>query len=147
MQLVWSTYDNLHTQCYFFSNKASNPCQSGPCGNGATCINKVNSYWCVCTDGWTDPLCLTGWLILSSMNIKLILFYFTKNIKICSRLCSKIWWHTCNVLFIFYFKIERLMSVNLFLVNGTTCMNFQTCYTFTCTGWEGINCAKCKCSH
>ncbi|XP_060069356.1 uncharacterized protein LOC132549433 [Ylistrum balloti] len=33
-------------------------CLSDPCYNGGSCIDGIQSFSCVCTDGWTGPTCL-----------------------------------------------------------------------------------------
>uniref|UniRef100_A0AAY4ARE6 Delta-like protein n=1 Tax=Denticeps clupeoides TaxID=299321 RepID=A0AAY4ARE6_9TELE len=37
-----------------------NDCESSPCRNGGTCIDKVNVYQCICADGWEGPNCETN---------------------------------------------------------------------------------------
>ncbi|XP_072525671.1 protein jagged-1b isoform X3 [Salminus brasiliensis] len=34
-----------------------NDCESNPCRNGGTCIDKVNMYQCICADGWEGAHC------------------------------------------------------------------------------------------
>uniref|UniRef100_A0A8C3AJK7 Delta-like protein n=1 Tax=Cyclopterus lumpus TaxID=8103 RepID=A0A8C3AJK7_CYCLU len=34
-----------------------NDCESNPCHNGGTCIDKVNVYQCICGDGWEGDHC------------------------------------------------------------------------------------------
>ncbi|KAM4584163.1 protein jagged-1b-like isoform 3-T3 [Odontesthes bonariensis] len=34
-----------------------NDCESSPCLNGGTCIDKVRQYHCVCAEGWEGPTC------------------------------------------------------------------------------------------
>ncbi|KAK7901975.1 hypothetical protein WMY93_018744 [Mugilogobius chulae] len=34
-----------------------NDCESNPCHNGGTCIDKVNVYQCICGDGWEGTNC------------------------------------------------------------------------------------------
>ncbi|XP_026870028.2 protein jagged-1b [Electrophorus electricus] len=34
-----------------------NDCESNPCQNGGTCIDKVNVYQCICADGWEGTHC------------------------------------------------------------------------------------------
>ena len=35
-------------------------CSSNPCQNGATCVNRLEAYECVCAHGWTGVHCETG---------------------------------------------------------------------------------------
>ena len=35
-------------------------CESGPCQNGATCIDKVADYECICVKGFTGHDCETS---------------------------------------------------------------------------------------
>ncbi|XP_063055673.1 protein jagged-1a isoform X2 [Engraulis encrasicolus] len=37
-----------------------NDCESNPCRNGGTCIDKVSRYQCICADGWEGPNCETN---------------------------------------------------------------------------------------
>lgn len=37
-----------------------NDCESNPCKNGGTCIDGVNSYKCICSDGWEGAFCETS---------------------------------------------------------------------------------------
>lgn len=37
-----------------------NDCESNPCKNGGTCIDGVNSYKCICSDGWEGAYCETS---------------------------------------------------------------------------------------
>lgn len=32
-------------------------CASDPCENGGTCVDGMNSYTCMCPDGYTGPTC------------------------------------------------------------------------------------------
>ncbi|KAG8443219.1 hypothetical protein GDO86_011865 [Hymenochirus boettgeri] len=33
------------------------PCVSNPCQNSGTCINLLDSFFCLCTDNWQGPVC------------------------------------------------------------------------------------------
>jgi hypothetical protein len=37
-----------------------NECDSNPCVNGGTCVNRVNSYACTCVGGYIGTNCQTG---------------------------------------------------------------------------------------
>jgi hypothetical protein len=34
-----------------------NDCKLNPCQNGGTCVDKVNSYQCICKEGWEGEIC------------------------------------------------------------------------------------------
>ena len=42
-----------------------NECESSPCRNGGTCVDKIDAYLCFCVSGYTDPECSTGELYTS----------------------------------------------------------------------------------
>ena len=44
----------------FNYNSVINNCQSGPCQNGGTCYNAVNSYTCSCASGYQGSQSQTG---------------------------------------------------------------------------------------
>lgn len=44
----------------FLSFADINDCESNPCKNGGTCIDGVNSYKCICSDGWEGTYCETS---------------------------------------------------------------------------------------
>ncbi|XP_051559157.1 protein jagged-1a isoform X2 [Myxocyprinus asiaticus] len=37
-----------------------NDCESSPCRNGGTCIDKISVYQCICAHGWEGPNCETN---------------------------------------------------------------------------------------
>ncbi len=37
-----------------------NECESSPCSNGATCINEINKYHCICPPGYNYTHCQNG---------------------------------------------------------------------------------------
>lgn len=38
-----------------------NDCASMPCRNNGICIDKVNGFYCNCTDDWMGPTCETAY--------------------------------------------------------------------------------------
>ena len=63
-------YESYVCVCVCFSD--IDDCADGPCNNGGTCIDGVNSYICDCIAGYTGANCQTG--IYTCMN-----FYINKN--------------------------------------------------------------------
>lgn len=76
-QIISSGYTSGLISCdsyFFFSPLPSlslfqtiadiNDCESNPCKNGGTCIDGVNSYKCICSDGWEGTYCETSKLIV-----------------------------------------------------------------------------------
>ena len=47
-----------------FSIADINECQSGPCENGASCVDNINGYTCSCADGYTGGHCETGKILV-----------------------------------------------------------------------------------
>ena len=37
-----------------------NECLSSPCQHGSSCVDDINSYTCICVDGYTGAICETG---------------------------------------------------------------------------------------
>lgn len=71
LQIISSGYTSsliLFDSFFFFSPSLSlfqtiadiNDCESNPCKNGGTCIDGVNSYKCICSDGWEGTYCETS---------------------------------------------------------------------------------------
>ena len=60
---------HLHTYCIinlyflFVVPLDINECQSSPCRNGGTCVDRVNGYECTCAPGYGDTRCETSKLI------------------------------------------------------------------------------------
>ncbi|KAM7390891.1 hypothetical protein PAMA_008881 [Pampus argenteus] len=52
-----STLENKVTTLELTVQRVS--CSSNPCQNGATCLNLLNSYHCVCPSNWAGPNCAT----------------------------------------------------------------------------------------
>lgn len=70
LQIISSGYTSSLIWLFIFSPLPSlslfqtiadiNDCESNPCKNGGTCIDGVNSYKCICSDGWEGTYCETS---------------------------------------------------------------------------------------
>ena len=47
------------------NNLEINECESYPCSNGATCIDVIGSYHCVCLEGYNNSHCENGNIAVS----------------------------------------------------------------------------------
>ncbi|KAG7236916.1 hypothetical protein INR49_000128, partial [Caranx melampygus] len=114
-----------------------NDCESAPCLNGGTCIDKVTEYQCICADGWGGPTCQNNIDDCSSAPCQ--------NRGVCRDLvgdfycdCNNGWkGKTCH---------SRESQCD-----EATCNNGGTCYdqgdVFKCVcaaGWEGATCSIAK---
>lgn len=50
----------LKSSSFFPTAVDINDCESNPCRNGGTCIDGINSYKCICSDGWEGTYCETS---------------------------------------------------------------------------------------
>lgn len=46
--------------CLFSPVADINECQSSPCAFGATCVDEINGYRCICPPGRSGPGCQEG---------------------------------------------------------------------------------------
>uniref|UniRef100_A0A3Q1DHM6 Delta-like protein n=1 Tax=Amphiprion ocellaris TaxID=80972 RepID=A0A3Q1DHM6_AMPOC len=149
-----------------------NDCESAPCLNGGTCIDKVSQYKCVCAEGFDGPTCQHNIDDCSSSPCQ--------NRGVCRDLvsdyyceCSNGWkGKTCHstdmrclnlnslhgyIISNFLYLCESVahpLEVILWIpgesqCDEATCNNGGTCYdegdTFKCVcvaGWEGSSCTK-----
>uniref|UniRef100_A0A665T409 Delta-like protein n=1 Tax=Echeneis naucrates TaxID=173247 RepID=A0A665T409_ECHNA len=107
-----------------------NDCEGAPCLNGATCIDKVSQYQCICTEGWdgltyiddcSSTPCQNGGVCRDLVSD----FYCECNDgwkgKTCSSRESQCDGATCN--------------------NGGTCYDEEDAFKCECAaGWEGATC-------
>uniref|UniRef100_A0A8C9WQH9 Delta-like protein n=1 Tax=Scleropages formosus TaxID=113540 RepID=A0A8C9WQH9_SCLFO len=110
-----------------------NDCESNPCRNGGTCIDKVSGYQCICADGWEGPHC--------EINIDDCSANPCHNRGTCKDLVNDFFCECGNG-----WKGKTCHSRES-QCDAATCNNGGTCYdegdTFKCTcspGWEGATC-------
>ncbi|KAK7504967.1 hypothetical protein BaRGS_00003995 [Batillaria attramentaria] len=58
--IVCATAEDDTKQRLFCDGADIDECGSSPCQNGGICVDMVNGFRCVCTRGYTDPVCGTG---------------------------------------------------------------------------------------
>ncbi|XP_017571984.2 protein jagged-1a [Pygocentrus nattereri] len=114
-----------------------NDCESSPCRNGGTCIDKVNVYQCICADGWEGPQCET--------NIDDCSTNPCRDRGVCRDLVNDFYCECING-----WKGKTCHSRES-QCDEATCNNGGTCYdegdSFKCTcapGWEGATCNIAK---
>ena len=52
--------DRSIMKCFVFSFSDINECDSSPCRNGGTCVDRANTYICNCLPGYERPNCDKG---------------------------------------------------------------------------------------
>ncbi|KAJ8285050.1 hypothetical protein COCON_G00039000 [Conger conger] len=114
-----------------------NDCESNPCRNGGTCIDKVGVYQCICGDGWEGLHCET--------NIDDCSTGPCHNGGTCRDLVNDFY---CECVSPWKGKTCHSRESQC---DAATCKNAGTCYdevdTFKCTcppGWEGATCNIAK---
>ncbi len=56
----WFVYWCLVLSECLFSILEINECESSPCSNGATCMDNLNQYHCICQPGYNSTNCQNG---------------------------------------------------------------------------------------
>ncbi|XP_030635392.1 protein jagged-1a isoform X2 [Chanos chanos] len=114
-----------------------NDCESNPCRNGGTCIDKVNVYQCICADGWEGANCET--------NIDDCSTNPCRDRGVCRDLVNDFYCECLNG-----WKGKTCHSRDS-QCDEATCNNGGTCYdegdSFKCmcaAGWEGTTCNIAK---
>ncbi|XP_061766564.1 protein jagged-1b isoform X1 [Nerophis ophidion] len=114
-----------------------NDCESSPCRNGGTCIDKVSVYQCICADGWEGDHC--------EINIDDCSTNPCHNGGTCRDLVTDFFCECKNG-----WKGKTCHSRES-QCDEATCNNGGTCYdegnTFQCKcspGWEGTTCNIAK---
>uniref|UniRef100_A0A8C4HS43 Delta-like protein n=1 Tax=Dicentrarchus labrax TaxID=13489 RepID=A0A8C4HS43_DICLA len=114
-----------------------NDCESAPCLNGGTCIDKVSQYQCICADGWDGPTCQNNIDDCSSAPCQ--------NRGVCRDLVNDFYCECTNG-----WKGKTCHSRES-QCDEATCNNGGTCYdkgdAFKClcaAGWEGATCNIAK---
>ncbi|XP_035390719.1 protein jagged-1a isoform X2 [Electrophorus electricus] len=114
-----------------------NDCESNPCQNGGTCIDKVNVYRCICSDGWEGQNCET--------NIDDCRTIPCRDRGVCRDLVNDFYCECKNG-----WKGKTCHSRES-QCDEATCNNGGTCYdevdSFKCmctSGWEGTTCNIAK---
>uniref|UniRef100_A0AAR2KAQ5 Delta-like protein n=1 Tax=Pygocentrus nattereri TaxID=42514 RepID=A0AAR2KAQ5_PYGNA len=114
-----------------------NDCESNPCQNGGTCIDKVNVYQCICADGWEGARC--------EINTDDCSLNPCLNKGTCQDLVNDFYCECRNG-----WKGKTCHSRES-QCDEATCNNGGTCHdegdTFTCRcspGWEGATCNIAK---
>ncbi|XP_033480646.2 protein jagged-1a isoform X1 [Epinephelus lanceolatus] len=114
-----------------------NDCESAPCLNGGTCIDKVSQYQCICADGWDGPTCQNNVDDCSSSPCQ--------NRGVCRDLVNDFYCECNNG-----WKGKTCHSRES-QCDEATCNNGGTCYdegnTFKClcaAGWDGATCNIAK---
>ena len=57
---VASTDENVSSNSVFSSSLVIDNCMNVTCANGATCVDGVDNFTCICFPGYTGELCETG---------------------------------------------------------------------------------------
>ncbi|XP_069385643.1 protein jagged-1a-like isoform X2 [Paralichthys olivaceus] len=110
-----------------------NDCESAPCLNGGTCLDKINHYQCVCADGWEGATCQHNVDDCSSDPCH--------NAGVCRDLVNDFYCHCNNG-----WKGKTCHSSES-QCDESTCNNRGTCHdeddAFRCVcavGWDGNTC-------
>uniref|UniRef100_A0A8C6M1M7 Delta-like protein n=1 Tax=Nothobranchius furzeri TaxID=105023 RepID=A0A8C6M1M7_NOTFU len=108
-----------------------NDCASSPCKNGGTCIDGINSFECVCPDGWEGTICECSGTPCQNAGLCIDLV----NDFYCS--CVDGWkGKTCHL---------RDQCDSITCRNGGTCFDHSDSFLCSCSsGWGGSTCNSAK---
>lgn len=100
---------------YAFSD--TNPCDSSPCKNGGTCIQRAGGYTCSCRFGWSGDHCTESKYISEEEFLFQCKLLNTRNDIIEPVLC----WHQNNYIFNHPMNTFKMLK----FLNGNKCCLFQ----------------------
>ena len=50
-----------------------NECESDPCNNGASCVDEINAFRCICTLGFDGSTCENGYCLIIIKELEYII--------------------------------------------------------------------------
>ena len=85
-------------------------CVSGPCQNGGSCVDGVDSYECNCSDGWAGENCETSNYTPQQFSFDILSF----SDEICQDVVSINFYSQMSmIVFLILAKMERLVPMEL----------------------------------
>ncbi|KAG9339044.1 hypothetical protein JZ751_024239 [Albula glossodonta] len=113
-----------------------NDCESNPCRNGGTCIDKVSVYQCICGDGWEGVHCETSESQCDEATCNNGGTCYDEGDTF-KCMCSPGWeGATCNI-------ARNSSCLPNPCENGGTCVVSGDSFTCVCKeGWEGSTCTQ-----
>ncbi|XP_026179720.1 protein jagged-1b-like [Mastacembelus armatus] len=114
-----------------------NDCESAPCLNGGTCIDKVSQYQCICAEGWDGPTCQNNVDDCSSAPCQ--------NRGVCRDLVSDFYCECTNGWKGKTCHSRESQCDEETCSNGGTCSDEGDAFKCLCAaGWEGASCNIAK---
>ncbi|WAR12587.1 NOTC1-like protein, partial [Mya arenaria] len=129
-----STYQPTPTTTMPSTSLTYQPCLRRPCGNGGTCIDVTDGYYCQCPPGWSGPHCNT--------DIDECLVPRCMNGGVCENRpgtffcrCPSGWTgDNCQI------DVYECQEKGICLNNGTCVDTAEAYYCLCAIGWTGENC-------